>query len=172
MPSLLPGGSGKERIQGKERSHYKKGKIWDKVPKGGGGLTQTQIFFLSQFTFLETTNLASPYFNKIWLNLMHTNLISRVIHATVPVPGGGGRRLMGGRKKNTKNVHKVGVVSQDWDTIPNVSVIFFTPPLRCTSLHRLKEVLVSKTGWNLVKCLVNSFIKLCDTSQSVQQFDC
>ena len=56
-------------------------------PKGGG-LTQTQFFFsLQNFLFLETTNLASPYFKtcvkkykKIWLNLMHTNLISRLIN--------------------------------------------------------------------------------------------
>ena len=76
------------------RSHFKKnGNFWDKVPKGGGGgLTQTQIF-VHNFLFLETTNLASAYLKtwvtlKIWLNLMHTNLISRVIHATVPFPGG------------------------------------------------------------------------------------
>ena len=71
----------------------KNGKIWDKVPEGGG-LTQTQIC-VQNFLFLETTNFASPYFKpcvtvKIWLNLMHTNLISRLIHATVLVPGGGG----------------------------------------------------------------------------------
>ena len=72
------------------RSHYKKNrKIWDKVPKGGGGSDPNPIFFF-RISFFLTTNLASPYLKtcftvKIWLNLMHTNLIARIILTTVPV---------------------------------------------------------------------------------------
>ena len=51
--------------------------------------------FVQSLCFLETTNLASSYLKtcftvKIWLYLMNTNLITRLIQATVPVPGGGG----------------------------------------------------------------------------------
>ena len=68
--------------------------------RGVGGSDPNINFSLSEFPFLETTNLASPYFKtcvtvKIWLNLMHTNLISRLIYATVPVPGGGGVGFIG-----------------------------------------------------------------------------
>ena len=69
-------------------------KKWKKLGQRGGGSDPNPIFFLHNFLFLETTNLPSPYLKtcvtvKIWLNLMHINLISRQIHATVPVPGGG-----------------------------------------------------------------------------------
>ena len=68
---------------------------------GGGGSDPNPIFFSQNFLFfLETTKLASSYFKtcvtvKIWLNLMHTNLIARLIHATVPVPGGGEGVILG-----------------------------------------------------------------------------
>ena len=80
--------------------------------RGGGG-SDPNPSFCSEFPFLEATNLASPYFKtcvtvKIWLNLMHTNLISRLIHATVPVPGGGEWVVLGERKICfTKNVYIV-----------------------------------------------------------------
>ena len=53
-----------------------------------------KYFFQNICFFLETTNLASTYLKtcftvKIWVNLMHINLISRLIHATVTVPRGG-----------------------------------------------------------------------------------
>ena len=58
--------------------------------RGGEGSDPNPIFFLQNFLFLETTNFVSLYLKtcmtvKIGLNLMHTNLISRLIHLTVPV---------------------------------------------------------------------------------------
>ena len=79
----------------------------------GAGSDPNPNFFPSQFPFfLETTNIASPYFKscvtmKIGLNLMHTNLISRLIHATVPVPGGGEWVVLGEKKMFTKNVYSM-----------------------------------------------------------------
>ena len=66
--------------------------------------------FLVVISFsLETTNLAYPYLKtcvtvKIWLNLIYRNLISRLIHTTVPVPGGGEWVVLGEKKMFTKNV--------------------------------------------------------------------
>ena len=62
---------------------------------------------------------------------MHANLISRLIHATVRVPGGGGGDGIGQKTKyrliwRPKTISfwqsQVGVGSQTWDTIPRVSV--------------------------------------------------
>ena len=89
-----------------EWCHFKKKhrKIWDKVPIGGGGVWPKPKFVFRISIFLETTNLASPYLKtcvtvKIWLNLLHTNLISWLILATVPVPGGGEWVVLGEEKK-------------------------------------------------------------------------
>ena len=84
-------------------------KFGTKSQKGEGGSDPNPFFSLSQnFLFLETTNLASPYFKtcvtvKIWLNFMHTNLITRLKHATVPVSGGGGGVVIGKREKKILN---------------------------------------------------------------------
>ena len=65
------------QLDSQGRSHFKKTeKNWDNVPRGG-------------------MSDASPYLKtcvtvKIWLHFMHINVISR-LHATVPVPEGGGR---------------------------------------------------------------------------------
>ena len=133
----------------------------------------------SEFPFcLETTNLASPYLKtcatvKIWLNLMHINLISRLIHATVPVPGGGEWVVLGEKniyqkclecefrliRRPTKKFcfgesqSKGGGWSPDWDTIPNFSVFLVTPPL--TSKHWALQIhttslVVCHRAWTIV----------------------
>ena len=80
---------------------------------------------------------------------MHTNLISRLMHATDPVPGGGEWVVLGEekkiyqkclycdfrliwRKKNKfcfRQSQSRGGGYPDWDTIPNFSVFLVTPPL-------------------------------------------
>ena len=74
---------------------------------------------------------------------MHTNLISRFIHSTVPVPGGGGGDVIGEKKKNYQkksqydfrfiwrpNNSALGHPKVGGDTIPNVAVFLVTSPLR------------------------------------------
>ena len=73
------------------------------VLKGGGVWWKPKLFFQNFCCFLETTNLASPYLKtcftvKIWLNFMHRNLISMLIHTPVPVPGGGEGYVIGWTK--------------------------------------------------------------------------
>ena len=74
---------------------------------GGGGGSDPNPNFCSEFPFFRNHKLS---FNipqtcvsvKILLNLMHTNLISRLTHATVPVSGGGVWVVLGGEKNLPK----------------------------------------------------------------------
>ena len=120
----------------------KKGNIWDKVPKGGG-LTQTQIFV--QIFFFRNHKLSFPIpqnmcnsKNMAWFDAYKPNIKANTCCCSsswrwVGVLLGGKKKnhsmILGwsrDKKKSTSDCPKVGEGegSQDWDTIPILSVFF------------------------------------------------